>query len=176
MVHGDKRLSTAPGRSGMVVATQHGEERQLTPSLLSFQLQGDDAGLPIPLGHPHEHNWQAWWRPPWSADFLLPFQAGNWQKMWLWVRWSNHHIAGETGKCSVVEDSGGNYLTKDKHGIWLTTLNILLHIIKIDKYLSLYFPFALHPCNFISRSKWFGRGWIFHFLLHILFLITVGLS
>jgi len=27
----------------------------LVASLLSFQLQGDDAGLPVALGHPHEH-------------------------------------------------------------------------------------------------------------------------
>jgi len=33
-------------------------------SLLCFKLQGDDAGLPVALGHPREHGGQARRRPP----------------------------------------------------------------------------------------------------------------
>lgn len=40
------------GRQGVVV----GQQRRLVVSLLSFQLQGDNAGLPVTLGHPHKHN------------------------------------------------------------------------------------------------------------------------
>jgi hypothetical protein len=60
MVHKERGFSTAfvPGRTGMVEAGQ-GEARWLTASLLNFQLQGYNTGLPVPLGHPHEHNRKA---------------------------------------------------------------------------------------------------------------------
>jgi hypothetical protein len=45
---------------------------------LWFQLQGDNTGLPVLLGCPHEHYGEACRRPPWPADFLLPFEAGDW--------------------------------------------------------------------------------------------------
>lgn len=44
---------------------------------LWFQLQGDNTGLPVLLGCPHEHYGEACRRPPWPADFLLPFEAGD---------------------------------------------------------------------------------------------------
>ena len=164
----ERRLSKAyvPG-TGMVAAGQ-GKARWLTASLLSFQHQGDNtglqvpwlrasllsfqlqgynAGLPVPLGHPHEHNRKAWWRPPWPADFLLSFQAGNWREIGLGVRWNIQacilvyivqvqdrkyykiitRLQESQINAQLFQVPGGTYLTKiSKHAIRLITLIIVL--------------------------------------------------